>query len=591
MSKVSVTSVRFKNYKSLPNFSLKLGQTNILVGPNNCGKSTIIGAFRALAIAMRRARARRPDLIQTPQGRRQGYTLNEDSLPISLENVHTNYEVTETKIDFRLSNGNTLELAFWDKTAFLFPTVSSGSIPRTVAAFRSAFPIEIVVVPVLGPVEHREPLVQEHTVSSGLSTHRASRNFRNYWYHFPDQFDQFAELVSGTWPEMEIEKPERNVTETGAELTMFCREKRITRELYWSGFGFQIWCQLLTHAVRASEADLFVVDEPEIYLHPDLQRQLLSTLRSLKPRVVMATHSSEIMADAEPAEILLVDKEQKSAKRLSDVEGVQEALEAVGSIQNITLTGLARNRKVLFVEGEKDFRLIRKFARSYGLSELASGLEFTVLESGGFSSWKRIVDLSDNIARTLGEPLKIGAIYDRDFFPPEQLEKVKASLDDSVLFGHIHERKEIENFLLVPDALQRIVDRTLLAKASREAEGTRKPSFCIMTTLKEITDEIKTEVLSQYVGKRANYFRSAGVDAATATRDASNWFEPLWADLKKRVCLVPGKLVLKKLRERLAAEHSITITDSMIIGCIRKDEIPSDLVACLKGLEEFRKAS
>jgi hypothetical protein len=60
---------------------------------------------------------------------------------------------------------------------------------------------------------------------------------------------------------MSICAPEYNYS-TGA-LTMFCLEGRMTREIYWVGFGFQIWCQLLTHLSRATENALVVVDEPE----------------------------------------------------------------------------------------------------------------------------------------------------------------------------------------------------------------------------------------------------------------------------------------------------------------------------------------
>src|SRR5579859_4031623 len=69
-------------------------------------------------------------------------------------------------------------------------------------------------------------------------------------------------------------------------LAMFCDERRIERELFWAGFGFQVWCQLLTHILRAETATVLVIDEPEIYLHPDLQHQLLSLLRDLGPDVL-----------------------------------------------------------------------------------------------------------------------------------------------------------------------------------------------------------------------------------------------------------------------------------------------------------------
>jgi len=45
---VRITSVTFENFKALEQFTLSLDDVNILVGPNNSGKSTIIGAFRSL---------------------------------------------------------------------------------------------------------------------------------------------------------------------------------------------------------------------------------------------------------------------------------------------------------------------------------------------------------------------------------------------------------------------------------------------------------------------------------------------------------------------------------------------------------------
>src|SRR5262249_14943589 len=151
------------------------------------------------------------------------------------------------------------------------------------------------------------------------------RHFRNYWHHFEEGFEQFAAQVRDTWPGMNISKPELDTS--NGELTMFVTEDRIDRELYWVGYGFQVWCQLLTHLSRVSGTSLVIIDEPEVYLHPDVQRQLLTLLRNLGPDVLVATHSTEIIADADPSEIVLVDKRKRSAERLKDVDGVQHAMD------------------------------------------------------------------------------------------------------------------------------------------------------------------------------------------------------------------------------------------------------------------------
>jgi predicted ATP-dependent endonuclease of OLD family len=106
--------------------------------------------------------------------------------------------------------------------------------------------------------------------------------------------------------------------------------------------------------VRGGEASIIVVDEPEIYLHADLQHQLLDILFSLGPSVVMATHSAEMIGAAEVKDILLVDKKSRSEKRLANDDLVQVVLDQIGSIHNITLTRIAKHRRVLFVEG-KDY--------------------------------------------------------------------------------------------------------------------------------------------------------------------------------------------------------------------------------------------
>ena len=134
---------------------------NVLVGPNNCGKSTIIGAFRLLANALRRARGRQPQYLIGPNKRRYyGYSLAEENLPVSTENVHTDYAETDTIINFRISNGNSLQLYFPQSGGLSLLLDPAGKDVRAAASFRSAYPINIAVVPVLGPVEHEEDYVQ-----------------------------------------------------------------------------------------------------------------------------------------------------------------------------------------------------------------------------------------------------------------------------------------------------------------------------------------------------------------------------------------------------------------------------------------------
>ena len=94
-SEGSITSVQFRNFKALQNFSISLDHMNVLVGPNNSGKSTVIGAFRVLSMGLRRAAARNPELLG-PGNFARGYRIPGASLPITMENAQTNYQDVES---------------------------------------------------------------------------------------------------------------------------------------------------------------------------------------------------------------------------------------------------------------------------------------------------------------------------------------------------------------------------------------------------------------------------------------------------------------------------------------------------------------
>lgn len=580
--------MHFQNYKALVDFQIRLKETNILVGPNNAGKSTIVGAFRALAVALRRIGGKKPDIVYGPNGRRYGIVIPPESLPISIENIHTDYIERDTLVTFTLSNRNSLQLYF-PRDGSCRLVAETHNVPiLTSAAFKKAFPLKISVVPMLGPVEHREELVQAETVERNLHTHRASRNFRSYWYHFPDAFDEFAEMVKRTWQGAEIELPTLS-DYVDRILTMFCIENRIPRELYWIGSGFQIWCQLLTHLIRARDSSLIVIDEPEVYLHADLQRQLVGLLRGTNSDVILATHSTEIMGESEPADLVLIDKKNKTGERIKNVERLQNALASVGSIHNITLSRLAKSRRILSVEGERDYKLIRMIARQLGMHALASGLEIVPAISEGFGSWEKVASLGWGIEQALGDQLAVAAVYDRDYFCDGQVQKVETKLSESISFVHVHCCKEIENYLLIPSCLERALLSALADRSKRD--GSEIPRIKPVTEeLLAITEKYKDDVSSQRVGKEIDHRRETGAkgDSATLYAKATAEFKSRWASLERRLEMVPGKDVLADFRTLISEKYGVSISDSRIVSTMREEDVPRDFIELLGKLENFR---
>ena len=585
---MSITSVKFKNFKALRDYSISLHRMNVLVGPNNSGKSTILSAFRVLEQALRTARSRRASPVRTHgDNMSTGHAIPENTIPISLENVHSDYAESDSRIEFRYSNRNTIYLFFPADGGVIMHWETVHRTPVTPTAFQKAFPDIIQTIPVLGPVEQDEPVVADDTVRRAAGTSRASRHFRNYWRKNPEGFEEFRNLVENTWPGMSIGRPER-ASIMDDRLTMFVSENRIDRELYWSGLGFQIWCQLLTHISRCSKSDMLIVDEPEVYLHPEVQRQLLGILREVHPDIVLATHSVEILGEADPSEILLVDKTRRSARRLRDIEGVQQALDNIGSIQNITLTELAKNRRLVFVEGLRDYKIVRRFAKTLGFTELATGSGMTAVESGGFESWRKIQALAWGLRRTLGSKLKIAVIYDRDYRCGEESNQRKTELETEVQFAHFHNQKEIENYLLLPQVLERAA-RKAIEERKRRMEHTEPARFDIVRILESITNDHKLDCSGQYISKYCTYFRNSGKDQATLATEALDIFNDKWTELHSRLEIVSGKHVLTAVRDKFQRDYGVTLTDVRIVDSYKAEEVPRDLVELIHRLDAFRK--
>jgi energy-coupling factor transporter ATP-binding protein EcfA2 len=597
----AVTSVKFLGVKGLRNFSLSLASMNILVGPNNAGKSTIIGAFRVLDAGLRRARAQSPERFGPNLGSRAGYRIPAESIPISMENIHTDYADVESTVTFRISNGNELELVFpRDGGCVMFTGRQSKQVRRP-TEFVAAYPLRLGVVPVLGPVEHEEELVQEETVRRGLSTHRASRHFRSYWmYRMQTQhgltnpdgvaaFDRLATLVRETWPGMDLEPPyqpslgERN-------LAMFCKEERIPRELYWAGSGFQVWCQLLSHLLRAEGADLLVIDEPEIYLHPNLQRQLIHLLRALDSDVLIATHSTDVINEAEPSEILLVDKTKRSARRVVEPAGVRVALDIIGASRSVVVTQMARTGRALLVEGD-DFEVLKRWAGTLGLRDIATSFTVTPVSLGGFPTYERVRSICEGLRQGLGKDLAVAILVDRDYRPVDEVNALRQEFQRHVDLVAILRRKELENYLLEVGPLTRAIARRVRDRQRRTGTGRAVSEPAVAGRLEDAKSMLRREAEAQAIARRIQFLRRSGANETTAAIQAMADFESDWTQTDGPTALIPGKAALARLNSWAQEDLDVSVSPGQIASEFRPEEIPAELKTFLRQLSELKRSA
>jgi hypothetical protein len=565
---------------------------NVLVGPNNAGKSSILDAFRLLAVALRHARRRIPTTIVKDGAPIYGWEVPPSTIPLPLVNIHSDADADsnlETSVTFGFSSGATLTLLLRDGAQCFLKSEVDGPRVSSTSAFRAHFPIEIFAFPTLGPFEEDEEYLTDEYVERFNGTRRSHRMFRNIWYRQPHLFPTFQAMVEESWGGITIGPPER-FGFAPPHLQMFFEEGRMPREISWAGFGFQVWLQLLTHISTTTDATVLVVDEPEIYLHPDLQRRLFELLRATGKQIILATHSAEIVNDAERDDVVLVNRARKSAKRIGDIEGLQDALFSIGSAQNIHLTKLSRGRRVLFFEGQ-DFRQIRRLAARFGYSNLADGGDLTVVPIGGFAQKQRIEDAAWTFGQVLKAEIEIAGLLDRDYRPNEEIAEIVNGMRKTIPRFHILGAKEIENYLLVPHAIHKAVEARLRDRPDALAKFSAIGDDAVWTILDRVTASLRDDVAAQLVSHRVRYWRKCGRDTEQITQEADRAFEAIWADKSQRLRVVPGKTTLASVNSHLQTEFGISITGAQITANLRAGDLPSDLAAILENLNEFaRKA-
>ena len=579
--------VEFSRFKAFKTFSLELRHFNILVGPNNAGKSTILAAFRILAAAMRKAAAKKAALVQGPQGAALGHDIDLSQISVAEENLFFNYDSSEpAQVKFTLSNRNTLTLYFPDQGSCMPLSDAEGKHVSTPSNFKAHFNCPIGFVPILGPVEHHEPLYEKEAARLALFNYRAARNFRNIWYHYQERFDEFRSAILETWPGMDIERPQIDISHGKARLYMFCPEERIPRELFWSGFGFQVWCQMLTYLIQSKEVSLFLIDEPDIYLHSELQRQLLVLLRNLGPDILLATHSTEIITEAETDEIILINKTKRSARRIKSPSEIEEVFNSLGSNMNPILTQLAKTRRALFVEG-KDFQVIGKFARKLGAIALGNRTDFAVISVEGFNP-ERVRNLKAGMEVTLGVKIVSCVILDRDYRCDDECAAISLECKKYCDFVIVHKCKEVENFLLVPDAIDRAAAQRIADRARRLGEPAAYEASAL-DMLERFASEKKSYVASQLITYRRQFERARrlGLHDATLVEMALATFEKQWAEPATRLTMIPGKDAISSINKQLRDKYGINVTESAIIDVMRPTEIPAEMKALIQMLSEF----
>jgi len=343
-----------------------------------------------------------------------------------------------------------------------------------------------------------------------------------------DEYDSLKKYMVTNTPEIVYVELTTSLTGTGDwELDLFYCEpsSRTEKELYWAGDGLQIWLQVLFHIWRQRDVEILVLDEPDVFLHPDLQRRLVRLLEELDTQVVLATHAPEILAEVSRDSVVLVDRTRKVSKRIEDDRALGFLNDALGSGFNLRLAKALRSRVVLFVEGQ-DMKMLSNIAKAVGADRFAREQGLAVVPMEGYSKRGMSSSFGWLNAQFLDGAVDVFVVLDRDYRSDELVEAHVAELQKSGVHAHVWSRKELESYLLIPEVIARI------SKSDVDA---------VQGYLDEAADSMRGMVLARCLAEKNLEKRSSGQDQVTINERFLGEFEERWQDRNWRLAAVPPR--------------------------------------------------
>ena len=151
------------------------------------------------------------------------------------------------------------------------------------------------------------------------------------------------------------------------------------RDLMVEGAGFLQWLSVFALATDP-DIDVLLLDEPDAHLHSSLQEQLLDSLRDVAAatgkQMLIATHSAEILRNAEPSDILHI-RGGRGGRYLVEESQKVGLLAGLGSDYAPRVDRAKRSKRILFVEGRTDLQILKILAERLGIAWPKQWVEWT----------------------------------------------------------------------------------------------------------------------------------------------------------------------------------------------------------------------
>ncbi len=333
-----------------------------------------------------------------------------------------------------------------------------------------------------------------------------------------------------------------------------------------------MWLQILWFLCKVKEENcVTVLDEPDVYIHADLQRKLYHLVADRYSQVIIATHSIEIINEAKLENIMIIDKKQKSFKFCKGKTHLESGLDSIGTTQNLMLTKLRRHNKCLFVEGE-DVDILDEIYKIAINDKTKSIKDFATCKLDGKSNYKESFGAAKMFYNDSEGTFKTFCLLDRDYDEQFNAEIMQEAIENNIRL-YILNMLEIENYLIIPKIF---------------AEFLHVDVSVVENKIGEFAESLKGETFDRILEAKVWEYRKLGknLNLAKVSKETREFIQGHWNSLEEKITIVPGKELKAKIFDWMQQDYSCSCSDKKIFQKLKAKDIQQDLLIFLKELSD-----
>lgn len=544
------------NFRCYKNSTIFFEGTSILVGRNNAGKSTLIEALKIISVITRKYKTLR--FVAPPDWVKEcvdfGVSPAVENMNISDRGIFYMYGEEPAVIEALFMNGTSIK-AYVGEGLSIFANVydSDGCPARNSKEIKQIEIPVIEVLPQISAVLDAEKIIKKATVDHNKSTRLASRNFRNQLFYYEDAFPMFKSLVESTWENIKVSPIESIFENDGQLLQFFVRVKNFEAEIGWMGHGLQMWIQTMWFVSQCGKDSIVVLDEPDVYMHADLQRRLIRLITPMFPQLIIATHSLEIIEEVTSDCIIPIDSSKTEIKPIGEASSLQFISKNLGSSFNIDLARLFISNKFLVLDGDDmSRRILSAFQSVLFPQDLHPIINLPKTFISGWNDWEKVKVLS-GLFESNDIPVNLFCLFKSGYKSQEEIARRKKEAKQNKIGVHILSKKEIENYAINENAILRYI----LNKKHRGDLSLEK--------LNSVMSGIKSEMKDDIINFSISNLREEVLDVQKA-------YQSLDAD-----DIISGREFFNILSLWTQEKFGITISARQVIPYFNAEEIDSEI--------------